>query len=833
MPCFLCGKKADQHVAVASRASSSAPSSAHHNKRQKQKHSKTTATATRHQQEHGQEELDEDFAALQKWRETHSPKSQHSTTAGAATSPPKNHTNAMEEEEAKQPKAAAKGKKKKKFMFGGSKNSKKDKSKSSSPSSSGSGSSSSYNLGMGATKQPVKMSPRAIQAWQQKQPGQSPPSAPPPPPPPPAAQQYQRQSNTPPRDLRSPYEISSVTSRSSSSRSGEKRKPPRTQHAYGKQQQQQQQPLDSMAVPGSVIPADASSLSPPQQQSHTTPSSHLMDPPRAPVPRTNSWRKRHDHESLKDQLIRDVVLRQNSSSGNSSSNNSYNNNNNNSTGSVGSGERIRGQVFLQVNPMDAISPRSSIDETDDSEYMEDDMASVSDIFSDHHLSTAFTNTSIDSSSRERYILACRLLRARMMQKNPPPIMPMERDLLQDLLERFETSEDAGSRVAFETLAKILEDSDNQRKNNDDIMADKNNRSTPATYARSRSNGSANSRHSAGNLLDMSREGDLTVASIREEETGFSTSLKHHNSQSHAEDQQQYLPPTYARVQSWKDEKNTKAMPHLVEEDDKMSSTSLSSMIRLDGWNLTSREQYPFEIMGLDKDTPPATRVLTPALMEALRGFFPYSVSEANFWLKFSLVRDGASLRQLLHKCMASQHTVICVETNDGDVFGSFCSTGWKNNGNQKWFGSGEAFLWRLKQSRYVRGASSADRQHVRGNEMEVYPYCPGNDDMVQYCTPTTLAVGGGSWNNTVCPYPGEPTGIGLLLDGDLEGGETNSCATFANPRLCGRATTSNEFTIRNVEVWTLTPCDSIPMAEQLERQKYFLNEHSERGTSPR
>ena len=122
---------------------------------------------------------------------------------------------------------------------------------------------------------------------------------------------------------------------------------------------------------------------------------------------------------------------------------------------------------MQVHPRDAISPRSSLAEDTgdtDSEYL-DDTASVSDIFSDHHLSSAFANnTSMDSESRERYILACRLLRARMMQPHPPPIMPMERELLHDLLDRFQHSPEAGSQVAYETLAKILAEDDND---NDD------------------------------------------------------------------------------------------------------------------------------------------------------------------------------------------------------------------------------------------------------------------------------------------------------------------------------------------------------------------------------
>ena len=866
MPCFLCGRKANQHVAVASRAGdSSAPSGAKSKK-------------------HGQKSdrgFDDDKAALQRWRQQHSPTTSHDANQHQNNEGISNEVKATTTTKAT-PKAAAvaaKGKKKRKCLIGSKQE--KDKSSSSSSNSSGSGSSSGYNLGIDETKKPVMMSPRAVQAWQQKQQqGQAPPAAPVPP----VAQPQQPQTPSSPtgrkslkQDLRSPYEVSSVSSGHSADSSSlhsrpinqpksHKKKPPRTQHNYGTGKQ-----LDKDEVTSYVVTPDASPLSPvapvgtpshprtttavtsqppPQQYASsphvqhgsntnttsTTSSSRVL-PQRAPIPRSRSWRRQHDHESLKDQMIRDVVLRQNSSSGNSSSNSSSSN----------SGERIRGQVFLQVHPRDAISPRSSLAEDTgdtDSEYL-DDTASVSDIFSDHHLSSAFANnTSMDSESRERYILACRLLRARMMQPHPPPIMPMERELLHDLLDRFQHSPEAGSQVAYETLAKILAEDDNDNDDDEAAAAAVDNDRLPVAYSRSHSNASANSRQSSGaNLLDISRDGDLTVASIREEETGFGAVLKHHskhNSGHPQQQQQQHLPPTYPRAQSWRDEKNPKAMPELVEDDDKLSSASLklpveeptSSMIRLDGWNLATREQFPFEIMGLDGDTPPATRVLTPALMESLRGFFPYAVSEDNFWLKFSLVRDGASLRSLLRKCMASQHTIICVETNDGDVFGSFCSSPWQSNDHQKWFGSGEAFLWRLKQSRYVRDSSDGNRQLMPSNEMEVYPFT-GNDDMVQYCTSSTLAIGGGSWNDTVCPYRGEPTGIGLMVDGDLEGGETNSCATFANPRLYGRSTSSNEFTIRNLEVWTLTPCNSIPLAEQLERQKYFIREHTETSVSPR
>jgi hypothetical protein len=108
--------------------------------------------------------------------------------------------------------------------------------------------------------------------------------------------------------------------------------------------------------------------------------------------------------------------------------------------------------------------------------------------------------------------------------------------------------------------------------------------------------------------------------------------------------------------------------------------------------------------------------------------------------------------------------------------------------------------------------------------MEVYPFT-GYDELVQYCTPKTMAIGGGDWIDVPCPFDNEPRGVGFMIDGDLAGGETNSCATFGNPRLSRRASASNEFTISNLEVWTLTPCLTVKEAERLELQKLFVEEN--------
>lgn len=110
--------------------------------------------------------------------------------------------------------------------------------------------------------------------------------------------------------------------------------------------------------------------------------------------------------------------------------------------------------------------------------------------------------------------------------------------------------------------------------------------------------------------------------------------------------------------------------------------------------------------------------------------------------------------------------------------------------------------------------------------MEVYP-ATGNDNFVQYCSADVMAVGGGDWQNEFdSPYDPlrESHGIGLLIDGDLAGGESNSSSTFANPRLFHHGdgdVYGNEFVIDKMEVWSLTPCCNVEQAERLELKRLF------------
>ena len=290
-----------------------------------------------------------------------------------------------------------------------------------------------------------------------------------------------------------------------------------------------------------------------------------------------------------------------------------------------------------------------------------------------------------------------------------------------------------------------------------------------------------------------------------------------------------LPTIPCGPRSMKEVETTADIVMVVNEEDDFDEAGLGQqetaesdsdhLVRFDGWAQQRSMEFPFRILGADGDNL-EPRVLTPSMMEAFRGFLPYAITESNFWLKFSLARDGASLATLLATIRASTYTIIGVETLNGEVFGSFTGVPWITG--TKWYGNGEAFLWRLKKSRITSSKNSNQSDYE--NEMEVYPFT-GYDYLVQYCTSKTIAIGGGDWVDHSCPFDDEPKGIGLMIDGDLAGGETSSCATFANPPLC-KTNTSNEFSIANLEVWTLTPFENEYDAAQLEIQKLYMEENS-------
>ncbi|CAB9517400.1 Oxidation resistance protein 1 [Seminavis robusta] len=250
---------------------------------------------------------------------------------------------------------------------------------------------------------------------------------------------------------------------------------------------------------------------------------------------------------------------------------------------------------------------------------------------------------------------------------------------------------------------------------------------------------------------------------------------------------------------------------------------------------------PFRILGTSaRDVDAMPHVLSPPLMESLQSFFPTSKTHDNFWLKYSMVRDGASLHTLMQHARGAKYSVLALETTDGEVFGAFTGEPWRKTWN--YFGTGESFLWRMRNSRKTKCHSIIDQAQME-SEIDVYPYT-GANQCIQLCTHNKIAVGGGSPehpldeekrddNNDDDNSADKPEeiqdfefGYGLAMQSDLLHGTSSPCVTFGSPSLSMIHRDGSLFEITNMELWTLTPCWNETEAEKLELGRMFLEQPS-------
>jgi hypothetical protein len=241
------------------------------------------------------------------------------------------------------------------------------------------------------------------------------------------------------------------------------------------------------------------------------------------------------------------------------------------------------------------------------------------------------------------------------------------------------------------------------------------------------------------------------------------------------------------------------------------------------------QQNVFRILGTSADDKSAQpHVLSPPLMDSLMIFLPDNLLGENFWLKFSLVRDGASLQTLKQYVRASKYTILAIETPTGEVFGSFTSSPWCHN--LGFFGSAPAFVWKMRHSRRTKCYSLFDQAQLE-SEIDVYMYS-GTNELVQACRHDQLEVGGDDGlpnldeGQSYSELPDNfarnvNSGFAIALDEDLLTGTSNPSPTFSNPSWCGFGDT---FEVSNLEVWTFTPAFDVKSAERLEMTKFFIAE---------
>ncbi|KAG7348859.1 TLD domain containing protein [Nitzschia inconspicua] len=246
------------------------------------------------------------------------------------------------------------------------------------------------------------------------------------------------------------------------------------------------------------------------------------------------------------------------------------------------------------------------------------------------------------------------------------------------------------------------------------------------------------------------------------------------------------------------------------------------------------------ILGTSRDDMAATpHVLSPILMHSLQPYLPHAHRGASFWLKYSLVRDGASLISFLHHVRASQHTILAFETVDGEVFGFFGTQPWKVQ--PSYFGTGESFVWKMKHSRILENGEQYHNgtlleQAQREAEIEVYPSAnPVDNQFYQLCEHERVAIGGGvtkdprSFGNgdSFVTYQPEEMGFALVFDdASMMYGSSYACMTFESPPLSKHHVDGSRMEFVNVEVWALTPCLTVDEAHLMENRQLFLKRNA-------
>jgi hypothetical protein len=252
----------------------------------------------------------------------------------------------------------------------------------------------------------------------------------------------------------------------------------------------------------------------------------------------------------------------------------------------------------------------------------------------------------------------------------------------------------------------------------------------------------------------------------------------------------------------------------------------------DPWDAAGEDflgiHFDFSIIGTSAEDESAyPHVLSPPLMHSLQEHLPFSKRGESFWLKYSLVRDGASTAAFLQNLRGARYTVMSMETLEGEVFGAFTSAPWHIDHGV--FGTGESFLWRMKSSR-AKTSDSVVEQARMESEIEVFKYSFENK-AIQLCQSNRIAVGGGGSStprqiggSTIMP---NQWGFGIAFEGDIMmQGTSSPCITFNSPSLSKIHSDGTRFELLNLEVWGLTPCLSIKEAELMECRQLFLERNT-------
>ena len=173
-------------------------------------------------------------------------------------------------------------------------------------------------------------------------------------------------------------------------------------------------------------------------------------------------------------------------------------------------------------------------------------------------------------------------------------------------------------------------------------------------------------------------------------------------------------------------------------------------------------------------------IMTEDDIKALASFVPARYRLSNWKLLYSTARDGISLKTLLRNGKGKHPTILVVRDMGRAVFGAFCSEPWRVNPQQRYYGTGETFVFRLQKQ-------------VGVVEREAWPWWWKRMEVER--NDFFMLGGGGGGGIGV----GGAGGYAIWVDSELGSGISRGSGTFGNPALAS----SEEFRIGAVELWLL------------------------------
>jgi hypothetical protein len=246
------------------------------------------------------------------------------------------------------------------------------------------------------------------------------------------------------------------------------------------------------------------------------------------------------------------------------------------------------------------------------------------------------------------------------------------------------------------------------------------------------------------------------------------------------------------------------------------------------------EHHTFKILGTSaEDASAHPHVLSPPLMDTLINFVPDHLQGQNMWMKYSLVRDGASLDTFKRYVRAAKEAILAIETTKGEVFGCFTSSSWRTN--PSFYGGAPSFVWKMRHNRNTPCHSLIEQANMEA-EVDIF-FLLGDGGQRPQCS-TSNMIGLGEGNITTYDKngyveesreaaelkDGKNYGFAIALQDDLLAGTTSRCSSYKNPCFVAPSSHGESFEVLNIELWTFTPCFSLDSAEKLEMTKFFVCE---------